>query len=183
MPERSAATAEAASKHLDAFRWVVKHAEPKLQAEFGRKTKILAEHSDAKGAEITFMALLRAGVSRDEEDYWDSVTFREFFEECYALKITTAGEAPQFENALKNRRKELRKAEARHLAERHRVVIDLVVSMKEESDGAEPANRLREKLESDPERELGQLLLDRFQTRSKTRMQPALPPGYGFLRD
>lgn len=148
---------------LDVTFWIIGRAPDMLRKLFSKKTKALNRSPKAKGAEMTFLMLLEADRDSATGSYWDRVEFREFFEERYDLPIETVKDLNRFEDALKNRRRELRAAECKHNEVFEQLLVDLYVDIQAQRSGEAAADQLREHLKSERSEKLVAMLRETHQ--------------------
>lgn len=136
------------------------------EAWFAKKVDVISEKSESSGLDLWAMILTRAGQT-PSGDYWGSVDFQDFFERSYALKISTSEDVARFENALKNKRRSIRKAEEKHRKIFEDLIIDCAVESKALGEDPEKAAELRSWFEQDRPSRIAQFLKDEFEAHSK----------------
>ncbi|MCB1229310.1 MAG: hypothetical protein KDN19_03540 [Verrucomicrobiae bacterium] len=109
---------------------------------FSRKVAFIDERSESTGKELWITMVIQADRNASG-DYWGSREFQIFFERNFSLKITTGEDRTRFENALKNKRRAIRRAEEKHRRLFEKLVIDAAVENEASEKGDSAGENLR----------------------------------------
>lgn len=126
---------------FDTSLWIASEVRKAKVDWFSRRIAFIDERSESTGKELWITMLTRADRN-PSGDYWGSDEFQTFFEKNYSLKIVSKEDRTRFENALKNKRRAIRKAERKH----QRLFENLIIAAAVEGETKEKGDSAGENL-------------------------------------
>lgn len=112
------------------------------QRWFSREVDVIKENSAVTGVELWWTIVTRSSRS-PSGDYWGSLEFKDFFERDCGMKIVTTEDLERFNNALKNTKRMIRKAEKKHKTIFEDLILDCAVEAETLRGDLEKAEEVR----------------------------------------
>ena len=132
---------------------------------FSQIVDVIATNSESLGFELWWTIVTKADQT-SRGDYWGSVEFQDFFERSYDMRLVSTEDVMRFRDALKNTKRNIRRAEAKHKKVFEDLIIDYAFEAETLDHGPEKAKELRSWFHQDRSKHIAKFLKDLFEAHS-----------------